>query len=41
MFLARAYAVMRPLLESRAVIKAVEPKRKDMESFFLSVVSRL
>lgn len=31
---------MRQLLESRAVIKAVEPKRKDMESFFLSVVSR-
>jgi len=33
-------ATMRQLLESRAVIKAVEPKRKDMESFFLSVVSR-
>ncbi len=33
-------AVMRQLLESKAVIKAVEPKRKDMESFFLSVVSR-
>ena len=33
-------AVLRQLLESRAVIKAVEPKRKDMESFFLSVVSR-
>jgi ABC-2 type transport system ATP-binding protein len=32
--------VMRLLLESRAVIKTVEPKRKDMESFFLSVVSR-
>ena len=31
---------MRKLLESRAVIKSVEPKRKDMESFFLSVVSR-
>lgn len=31
---------MRQLLESRAVIKSVEPKRKDMESFFLSVVSR-
>lgn len=31
---------MRQLLESSAVIKAVEPKRKDMESFFLSVVSR-
>lgn len=31
---------MRQLLESKAVIKAVEPKRKDMESFFLSVVSR-
>lgn len=33
-------AAMRQLLESRAVIKSVEPKRKDMESFFLSVVSR-
>jgi ABC-2 type transport system ATP-binding protein len=33
-------ATMRRLLESRAVIKAVEPQRKDMESFFLSVVSR-
>ena len=33
-------SVMRELLESRAVIKTVEPKRKDMESFFLSVVSR-
>jgi ABC-2 type transport system ATP-binding protein len=32
--------VLRQLLESRAVINAVEPKRKDMESFFLSVVSR-
>lgn len=31
---------MRQLLESRAVIKSVEPKRKDMESFFLSVVLR-
>lgn len=31
---------LRQLLESRAVIKGVEPKRKDMESFFLSVVSR-
>lgn len=31
---------MRQLLETHAVIKAVEPKRKDMESFFLSVVSR-
>ena len=34
-------ATIRQLLESRAVIKAVEPHRKDMESFFLSVVSRL
>lgn len=33
-------ATMRQLLESKAVIKAIEPKRKDMESFFLSVVSR-
>ena len=33
-------AAMRQLLESKAIIKAVEPKRKDMESFFLSVVSR-
>lgn len=33
-------STMRLLLESNAVIKAVEPKRKDMESFFLSVVSR-
>ena len=33
-------AALRQLLESRAVIKAVEPKRKDMESFFLSVVLR-
>jgi ABC-2 type transport system ATP-binding protein len=33
-------AAMRQLLESGSVIKAVEPKRKDMESFFLSVVSR-
>lgn len=33
-------ATLRRLLESNAVIKAVEPKRKDMESFFLSVVSR-
>lgn len=33
-------ATMRQLLETNAVIKAVEPKRKDMESFFLSVVSR-
>lgn len=31
---------MRQLLESCAVISSVEPKRKDMESFFLSVVSR-
>lgn len=34
-------STMRQLLESRSVIKAVEPKRKDMESFFLSVVSRI
>ena len=33
-------AIIRQLLESRAVIKGVEPKRKDMESFFLAVVSR-
>lgn len=33
-------ATMKQLLESKAVIKAIEPKRKDMESFFLSVVSR-
>jgi len=33
-------ASMRQLLKSHAVIKAVEPERKDMESFFLSVVSR-
>ncbi len=33
-------ATLRELLESKAVINAVEPKRKDMESFFLSVVSR-
>lgn len=33
-------ATMRQLLESSAAIKAIEPKRKDMESFFLSVVSR-
>lgn len=33
-------ATMRQLLDSRAVILSVEPKRKDMESFFLSVVSR-
>lgn len=33
-------AAMRQLLESSAVIKAVEPKRKDMEAFFLSVVLR-
>lgn len=33
-------ATLKQLLESSAVIKAVEPKRKDMESFFLSVVSR-
>jgi len=33
-------AALRQLLESRAVIKVVEPKRKDMESFFLSVVLR-
>lgn len=32
-------AAMRQLLESKAVIIAVEPKRKDMESFFLSAVS--
>jgi len=31
---------MRQLFELKAVIKSVEPKRKDMESFFLSVVSR-
>lgn len=31
---------IRQLLESKAVIKAIEPERKDMESFFLSVVSR-
>jgi ABC-2 type transport system ATP-binding protein len=31
---------MRQILESKSVIKSVEPKRKDMESFFLSVVSR-
>jgi ABC-2 type transport system ATP-binding protein len=34
-------ATMRDLLASRVVIKGVEPKRKDMESFFLSVVSRI
>ncbi|MBL0226728.1 MAG: ABC transporter ATP-binding protein [Geobacteraceae bacterium] len=33
-------AAMRQLLESKAVIKSVEPERKDMESFFLSVVVR-
>lgn len=33
-------STMRHLMEARSVIKAVEPKRKDMESFFLSVVSR-
>ncbi len=33
-------AELRRLLESRAVIKAVEPQRKDMESFFMSVVLR-
>jgi ABC-2 type transport system ATP-binding protein len=33
-------ATMRQLLESKAVINAIEPKRKDMESFFLSVVSK-
>ncbi len=33
-------STMRQLLEARSVIKAVEPKRKDMESFFLSVVSK-
>jgi ABC-2 type transport system ATP-binding protein len=33
-------AAMRQLLETKAVIKSIEPKRKDMESFFLSVVSR-
>jgi ABC-2 type transport system ATP-binding protein len=33
-------ASLRELLESKAVIKTVEPQRKDMESFFLSVVSR-
>jgi len=31
---------MRQLLELRAVVKSVEPMRKDMESFFLSVVSK-
>lgn len=33
-------AAMRQLLESQFVIKSIEPERKDMESFFLSVVSR-
>jgi ABC-2 type transport system ATP-binding protein len=33
-------AAMRQLLESSAVIRSVEPKRKDMEAFFLSVVSQ-
>jgi ABC-2 type transport system ATP-binding protein len=33
-------AAVRQLLETKAVIKSIEPKRKDMESFFLSVVSR-
>lgn len=33
-------ATMRQLLETNAVIKSIEPKRKDMESFFLSVVTR-
>jgi ABC-2 type transport system ATP-binding protein len=33
-------ATMRQLLEIKAVIKSIEPIRKDMESFFLSVVSR-
>lgn len=33
-------ATMRQLLETSFVIKSVEPKRKDMESFFLSVVSK-
>jgi len=33
-------ATIRQLLESKVVIKAIEPKRKDMESFFLSVVSK-
>lgn len=33
-------ATLKQLLESGVVIKAVEPTRKDMESFFLSVVSR-
>jgi ABC-2 type transport system ATP-binding protein len=33
-------ATIRQLLDSRAIILSVEPKRKDMESFFLSVVSR-
>lgn len=32
-------SVLRQLLESRVVIKTVEPQRKDMESFFLSIVS--
>lgn len=33
-------SAVRKLLETKAVIKSIEPKRKDMESFFLSVVSR-
>ena len=33
-------STMRELLDASFIIKAVEPKRKDMESFFLSVVSR-
>lgn len=33
-------ATVRQLLESKAIIKSIEPKRKDMESFFLSVVSK-
>lgn len=33
-------AAVRQLLESKAIIKSIEPKRKDMESFFLSVVSK-
>lgn len=32
--------VMKQMLEGHAVIKSVEPKRKNMESFFLSVVSK-
>ena len=33
-------AAVRQLLETKAVIRSIEPKRKDMESFFLSVVSK-